>query len=334
MKKLPPFTVISLALSSVSCGLTFYHYNALSAGFDLRIAASVVGLVAFFVVTKEFLKFTGPLQFTALFASILSVGVSVDPVFSGIPFITLSLLLIFVASHKDMLFRSVFSETTGSWLSIVLTVLGVFSYVYGNMSSSQGWQAWVFPAPIMIFCVFMMVRGMVFGKMSIKIASDKKMIHEAGKEAPDFCLRDHEGAEVKLSDFKGKRDVLLIFVRSHWCPSCHIMLRAYNRNSDKFKEKNILLFAIGPDASEVNKQMALDLGIDFKVLSDEGLKTSMAYRVHLPAEAAGKDFAGGFSLPASFLIDKRGVIRYTSRPDRIGEFLDPMTIFPVLESLN
>ena len=41
----------------------------------------------------------------------------------------------------------------------------------------------------------------------------------------------------------------------------------------------------------------------------------------------------GIPLPASFLVDKNGIVRYTSRPDRVGEFLDPSKIFPVLEKL-
>lgn len=37
-----------------------------------------------------------------------------------------------------------------------------------------------------------------------------------GDVAPDFTLRAHEGGPVTLSDFRGKRDVLLVFYRGHW----------------------------------------------------------------------------------------------------------------------
>ena len=47
----------------------------------------------------------------------------------------------------------------------------------------------------------------------------------------------------------------------------------------------------------------------------------------------GLDYAQGIPLPASFLVDKKGVIRYVSRPDRVGEFLNPELIFGVLESM-
>ncbi len=46
-------------------------------------------------------------------------------------------------------------------------------------------------------------------------------------------------------------------------------------------------------------------------------------------EQMGVDYAEGIPLPASFLVDVDGIIRYVSRPDRVGEFLDPSLIFGV-----
>lgn len=37
-----------------------------------------------------------------------------------------------------------------------------------------------------------------------------------GDTAPDFSLRSHDGQVVTLSDYRGKRDVLLVFYRGHW----------------------------------------------------------------------------------------------------------------------
>ncbi|MFI5164172.1 MAG: peroxiredoxin family protein [Bacteroidia bacterium] len=334
MKKITPYTTASFILSVISIGLTFYQYKFTSSNFEYRIAASTVGVIAFFSVAKEFMRYTGYYQFAAFFVALLSLGISIDNIFHAPPYITLSLMLIFLASHFNILFRSRFSEGDHLWMGAVLWGFSLLLYFYGNISLGSGWREWVFPVPVYLFCTYFTGKSIVEGKMTVNYVSNKKLIHEAGKAAPDFCLRDYEGIEVKLSDYTGKRDVLLMFVRNAWCPSCHIMLRTYQRNKEKFKEKNVLLFAIGPDVLEVNKQMAIDLGIDFKVLSDEKQKTAMDYRVHLPSEFVGEQYAEGMPLPASFLIDKKGIIRYSSRPDRIGEFFNPETIFPVLESLN
>jgi predicted small lipoprotein YifL len=50
-------------------------------------------------------------------------------------------------------------------------------------------------------------------------------------------------------------------------------------------------------------------------------------------EKMGVDYAAGIPLPASFLVDKDGLVRYVSRPDRVGEFLDPELIFKVLNEI-
>lgn len=94
--------------------------------------------------------------------------------------------------------------------------------------------------------------------------------------------------------------------------------------------------AIGPDPVGVNREMVLKLGLDFKVLSDEGQRIAMKYGVQL--DKYDNDFAEkyeeGIPLPASFLVDKKSVVQYVSRPDKVGEFLDPRTIFPIVEQLN
>lgn len=46
------------------------------------------------------------------------------------------------------------------------------------------------------------------------------------------------------------------------------------------------------------------------------------------------EYEEGIILPASFLLDKQGILRYLSRPDNEGEFLSPALIFPIVESLS
>lgn len=69
------------------------------------------------------------------------------------------------------------------------------------------------------------------------------------------------------------------------------------------------------------------------MLYDEKMEVCQRYGVQLPVETVGEKRVG-MPLPASFLVDRNGIVRYTSRFDRINEFLDPATIFPVLEKLN
>ena len=157
-----------------------------------------------------------------------------------------------------------------------------------------------------------------------------------GSPASDFELPDQNGQLVKLSDFKDKRHLLLVFVRGDWCPGCHMMLRTYEKNNLLFQKKNVYVMAIGPDPIGVNREMVEKLGLDFKVLSDENQRTAMNYGVQMKEynNSFAQSYEPGIPLPASFLIDKNGIVRYVSRPDKVGEFLNPSLIFPIVEQLT
>ncbi len=190
---------------------------------------------------------------------------------------------------------------------------------------------------------YFLVTGFIIGDMFIDGMKMKSRVKQgagiaAGTLAPAFCLPNENNENICLSDFKGVHNVLLIFVRGEWCPMCHIMLRAYMKESAQFREKNVFLLVIGPDPTGVNKKMAQELKLDFHILSDTGLKTIEAYRLKITARHlmhAGKyNDEKEIPLPASFLIDKNGIIRYCSNPDKIGEVIKLPDIFPVLQSLD
>lgn len=221
--------------------------------------------------------------------------------------------------------------SSNTWQEPVLGVVAMVVYVVSNLMHDNHWQGWVFPAPIVLFGFLMAPLGYKDRQKVRQLISNGLI--EIGSTAPDFSLTSHEGRQVNLSDFKGSRELLLLFLRGDWCPSCHIMLRTYEKNRDQFQSKNIMLCAIGPDPVGVNKAMVEKLGVDFAVLSDEDLAVSKKYCVQVQDEAAGSGMEQGVPLPASFLVDKQGIVRYTSRANNAGEFLRPDVIFEVLAKL-
>ena len=46
-------------------------------------------------------------------------------------------------------------------------------------------------------------------------ATDLKRV-KVGESAPDFTLEDADGKKISLSDFRGKKNVVLVFYRGHW----------------------------------------------------------------------------------------------------------------------
>ena len=326
MKNIHVSTTIGMALNigAVVCLLL---------GFDL--VASILSFVAYFASIKEVSKYTSWYQFANTFIAALILGFSIDHVSDGLPLFTIVMFITALGSILRIVMFNVFSYTGHSWYEPSMFIIALGGYLYANLTSTNDWKAWTFPAPLILF-------GGVLGWGILK---DKKQLLAAakggyrvqiGKPANEFELPDQDGNLVKLSDFKNHRHLLLIFVRGDWCPGCHMMLRTYEKNNLKFKEKNILVMAIGPDPVGVNRGMVEKLGLDFKVLSDEGQKTAMVYGVQL--KEYDNDFAEkyeeGIPLPASFLVDKTGIVRYVSRPDKVGEFLNPSLIFPIIDQLD
>jgi len=293
------------------------------------------GLIAFFFGMKEVSTYTSWFQFITVYLAAIVAGLSLTYDFLTFTFFLYSFIFIAVGAITRVMFFRTFGYTQRAWLEPTFLVLAFISYVTGNLLTSIGWQGWVLPLPLLGFLAIF-VNGVLKDKVQLLGFTRGGYKIAVGAAAPDFTLPDQDGIQVSLDSFVGKRHLLLVFVRGDWCPGCHMMLRTYQKEAAKFKTKNIFAMAIGPDPVGVNREMVEKLGVEFKVLSDEKQKTAMVYGVQL--DKYDNDFAEkyeeGIPLPASFLIDKSGIVRYISRPDKVGEFLDPRTIFPIIEKLN
>lgn len=166
----------------------------------------------------------------------------------------------------------------------------------------------------------------VFGKKT----SEKEI--SLNKPAPDFSLPDENGTPVQLSQFKGKRDVMVFIIRGDFCPYCQMMLRIYQKEQDKFKEKNIMLMSVAPGPVDINHEIVKKFGLEYKVLCDKNLQIIKQYGSL--DEADKRAYPEGMPVPASFLIDKKGVIRYCSRADEAASAFNPSEIYTALEVLN
>jgi peroxiredoxin len=91
----------------------------------------------------------------------------------------------------------------------------------------------------------------------------------AGQAAPDFELRSHKGGTVKLSDFRGKKNVVLAFHPLAFTPVCATQMQTYERERPRLDALNAHVLAISVDAGPSKKAWAESLGgISYDLLSD------------------------------------------------------------------
>lgn len=127
----------------------------------------------------------------------------------------------------------------------------------------------------------------------------------AGKIVPtaaDFTLKDSKGNNVTLSSFKGKK-VLLTFGAT-WCPYCVQEVEDLKAFFDKHQDKDVKLLSV--DIRETNDKVA-------GFIKKHGIK----YTVLLDAEGAAAKKYEVVGIPAIFLIDESGIVKYSGsgRPE-------------------
>jgi peroxiredoxin len=321
---LSPLSIAGLCIAILGAGLAFS---------DLPQAAVWTAMVGVYLAERGIGKTASVERIWVVLGSAALLSVAAGMTLG--PLLEIGVLLVF-AGHwaRGWAFLSTFG-TAGYWfLDPLFALPGLILLIIGalKLHGLEALAAWALVAYGLFECVKIAMGALAAVKAQTHLGGGYRV--DPGKPAPDFKLTDQEGFPVGLSTFKGLSHVLLIFVRGDWCPSCHITLRTYAKNKERFQQQGITLLAIGPDPVGVNQRMVQELGVPFKMLSDEGQRTAMAYGVQVGDEFAKKMQPDGVPLPASFLVDKGGLVRYTSRPERVGEFLDPNTIFPVLQALG
>ena len=96
-------------------------------------------------------------------------------------------------------------------------------------------------------------------------------------EAPDFTLKNLEGQEVSLSDYRGQWVVLNFWAT--WCGPCRTEIPAFSTFADENPDVVVLGVATDGDASTL-KPAAEELGITYPVLVDnQGIRASL-YQVN------------------------------------------------------
>ncbi|MCX5777253.1 MAG: TlpA disulfide reductase family protein [Candidatus Firestonebacteria bacterium] len=153
---------------------------------------------------------------------------------------------------------------------------------------------------ILLACsVFSLGMGKKPAKEAVPAEKGNAAIQTEGssKSAPQFTLKDLDGKDVSLKDFKDKKAVLLVFWAT-WCIYCVEEISDLIKLTEQYKGKELVIF--GVNLEETTKKVApfaKKNKINYSILFDEKGTVARAYEVQ--------------GLPANVLIDKKGNIIYS-----------------------
>ena len=154
------------------------------------------------------------------------------------------------------------------------------------------------------------------------------MTLKVGDMAPDFELRSHRGSTVKLSDFRGRRNVIVAFHPLAFTPVCANQMCAYEKDLPQFDAAETAVLGISVDAQPAKSAWAKTLGaISFDLLSDFNPHGEVARKFGVYRE---KD---GISERAVFLVDKEGRIAWARTYD-IPQLPENAELFTALKNLG
>lgn len=112
-------------------------------------------------------------------------------------------------------------------------------------------------------------------------------------KAPDFTLKNGKGENISLSSFRGK--VVLLNFWATWCPSCIAEMPSFNELYHEKKSEGLEVIAVSTDRSpDVAMKYVAKKGFDYTIVVDQDRQVARLFKV--------------FSLPTTFLIDKKGII--------------------------
>lgn len=148
-----------------------------------------------------------------------------------------------------------------------------------------------------------------------------------GCDAPDFTLKDQDNQPVTLSDYRGQKNVLVVFFPLAFTGICQGELDEIRDNLSRYENDLTATLAISVGPSATHKVWSTQSGFTFPVLSDFWPHGAVAQAYGVFNEDRGIANRG------TFVIDRSGVVRF-SEVNQPGEARDQRVWAEALEALQ
>ena len=123
-----------------------------------------------------------------------------------------------------------------------------------------------------------------------------------GDRAPEFDLEETSDSRVRLSDFAGRQNVLLVFHPFAFTPVCEEEARDLQENLDSFRNAQTEVVFVSCDTSAARQAWKQELGAEYTFASDFWQHGAAAKAYGVFNEESGAPIRG------TFLIDKAGTV--------------------------
>ncbi len=128
---------------------------------------------------------------------------------------------------------------------------------------------------------------------------------KVGDKAPDFKVKDQDGNDVKLSDFKGKNVALYFYPRDN-TPGCTKQACSLRDGFAELNKKDIVVLGVSTDDETSHQKFIAKYDLPFRLLADTEHKVSEKYGVYVEKNMYGKKYMG--IKRTTFLVNKDGKI--------------------------
>jgi peroxiredoxin len=168
---------------------------------------------------------------------------------------------------------------------------------------------------------------------------------KVGAHAPEFRLLDHRGEAISSGDLLSHGPLVVVFFRGRWCPFCVAQVEAVNFILPAIKSGGASLVAISPQSVKQSFFMVDQHKLGFPLLSDSGNKiaTGFGLTYSVPEEQraiykrafvnlpfVNEDASWTLPIPATFVLDRQGIITYMSANEDYTQRPEPPDILRAL----
>lgn len=153
------------------------------------------------------------------------------------------------------------------------------------------------PAAILLIAIGMFSFYSCTGSKTSAATEARKAVEAGRKPAPNFTLKDENGTNVSLADYKGK--VVLLNFWATWCGPCQIEIPWFMQFEQEYKSRGFAVLGVSMD----------DDG--WQAVKPFIASRKVNYRILLGNDSVSQLYGGLDALPTSFLIDREGRLAYT-----------------------